>query len=346
MLLPVSPGRIAGGRRGLRLVIALVLLTGISPRTAGAGGLPVVPFYTRDQGPFTQGSGFPPPEGGDLTPAGSWETRLVFDISNCDNLENRPGESLRLDGETYRTTLALRYGLLPRMEVGLDIPFIAHSPGFLDGFVDTFHKWTHLGPRKTDKYRLDYSYGRDGGSIIDIRNSTSGIGDILLSIGYPLYRTEEPSHRAIAIRAGLKLPTGEERALRGSGGVDLSLRLSGTDGATLSRWNLTYYGMAGVLMMGPGDLLEDQRRRSTWFGATGIGWNAISWLALKVQVDMHGTIYRGSDTNVLNLWVLQLVTGGSIALPWESVLDFGLSENVFHETSPDETFHFALRKRF
>jgi hypothetical protein len=314
----------------------------------GAEALDVVPFYTRDQGPFSQVFGLPPAEGGMLVPKGRLDGRLVLDIANSDSGEwDSSRETLELDGETLRLTLALRYGLANRMEIGMDIPYVSHDGGVSDGFKDAFHDITGLpAPKTKEKNRMVYSYIRDGVTEVDIRESTSGVGDLLLSFGYQLAGEETKAPRAIAVRAGLKLPTGDAGTLRGSGSTDFSLRLAASDAATLSGRNITLYGEAGALWMGKGEVLEEQQRSFAGFGTVGLGWSPLSWLALKVQVETHSAFYRDSVTDVLASTVFQVVVGGTFALPWETTLDVGISENFITETSPDVNFHFALRKRF
>jgi len=313
-----------------------------------AEALDVVPFYTRDQGPFSQVFGLPPAEGGMLVPAGRLDGRLVLDIANSDSGEwDSSRETLELDGETLRLTLALRYGLANRMEIGMDIPYVSHDGGVTDGFIHEFHDITGLPvPKTKEKNRMVYSYIRDGVTEVDIRESTSGVGDLLLSFGYQLAGEKTKASRAIAVRAGLKLPTGDAGTLRGSGSTDFSLRLAASDAATLSGRNITLYGEAGALWMGKGEVLEEQQRSFAGFGTVGLGWSPLSWFALKVQVETHSAFYRDSVTDVLASPVFQVVGGGTFALPWETTLDVGISENIFTETSPDVTFHFALRKRF
>jgi hypothetical protein len=104
--------------------------------------------------------------------------------------------------------------------------------------------------------------------------------------------------------------------------------------------------MGGVISMFNGKVLDGQHRRLAWFGAAGIGWNGLSWMAVKFQLDTHSPLYKNTDTQTLSSQVGQLVSGFTFALPQGFTLDVGLSENVFKETSPDETFHFALRKVF
>lgn len=309
----------------------------------------VDPFYTRDQGPFAQIFGLPPSEGGKLVPPHALDSRLVFDISNNDSGGwLLPRETLELDGETYRVTLALRYGLPSRMEIGLDIPYVASSEGIFDGFIEEFHKIVGIdtAQRSAGKYRMVYSYIRDGVAKVDIRDPSSGIGDVLLSFGYPLYRAQSPTSRAVAVRAGLKLPTGDADALRGSGGTDFSIRLAATDESALAGWDITLFGTVGALLLGEGTVLEEQVRRLAGFGSAGFGWRPLDWFALKIQLDARTSFFRDSDAEVLKYPGFQVVGGASFALPWDTSLDAALSEVIIRETSPDVTFHIALRKRF
>src|SRR5256885_1824092 len=42
------------------------------------------------------------------------------------------------DGETLRTTLQARVGIAPRLELGVDVPFLMQSGGFMDPIIDEF----------------------------------------------------------------------------------------------------------------------------------------------------------------------------------------------------------------
>ena len=312
-------------------------------------GMDITPFYLRDQGPFSQVFGVPPAEGGTLVPAGKLDGRFGIDLANSDSGAWLPRETLELDGETHRYTVALRYGLTDRVELGLDIPYIDFNGGILDGFMDDFHKAigrpTTQNPAK-EKNRIVFYYARNGVAEIDSRMRNSGFGDLMLSVAVPLLRGEGASSRSVALRAALKLPTGDPDTLRGSGGTDFSLRIAASDGATLSAWRITLYAAGGVLFMGKGEVLTEQQRNFAGFGTVGFGWSALDWLALKLQLDMHSAFYRDSDVVVLNSDVYQLAGGFSFALPRDTTLDLCMSDNVGEETSPDITFHLDVRKRF
>lgn len=333
----------------ISIFLALFFLTGGPVWLSSSSAFEVTPFYTRQQSPLVQIFGLPAAEDAALVPAGRVDGRLVLDMANNFSLGQTPREQLELDGETYWTTLVLRYGVAKRVELGLDVPYVVHTGGIFDGFIEWFHDtfgFTNDSREDLDRNRLAYRYVRNGETRVDIRDSTDGIGDILLSCGIQLYREDGPAFRSVALRTGLKLPVGESDKLRGSGSTDLSLRLAASDAATFSAWHLTFYGEAGGLLMSKGDVLEDQQRHLVGFGTAGVGWNPLEWLALKAQVQAHTPFYSDSRFNPIEASAVHVTGGFTFGLPGETCFDLGLSEPVVSETAPDASFHLALRKRF
>ncbi len=332
-----NPAFTAGG-----VVLSLFLaLTSLAPAA------PLQPFFSRHQSPLVQIFGLPPAEGGLLLPQGKSEIRLVGDISSSFSGGGDADERLSLDGETYRLTLAWRHGW-NNLEWGIDVPYVAHDEGHFDGFINDFHEWTGLssGARQNSRQNnLNYVYVRDGRREISVTENTSGLGDIVLSCGIPLtggHRTK----RALSLRTGLKLPTGDAERLLGSGSTDLSVRLAASDGASLARWNLTWFGQLGALYIFDSEVLEDQTRDFVGFATLGCGWQPWSWLALKAQVDAHSPSFSGSDLRELDSWATQAVFGGSFFFPAGFFCDWGLGENILVETAPDVVFHLAIGRRF
>lgn len=337
-----------GGGARLAVCFLVLILLGWS---GTAGAFEVYPFYTRHMSPLVQIFGLPPVEDGTLTPAGHLDGRVVLDIANNFNWGNSPTENLNLDGETYRTTLAFRYGLSKRLEIGLDIPYVAHTGGVFDSFIEDFHSafgFTNRSRNKVPKNQLDYHYIRNGVTRFDISHSTSGIGDVMLSMGVGLLgeRGHSPQNRSLALRMGVKLPTGDSARLLGSGGTDVYLSLAGTDPATLSGLNLTLFGELGELWITHSAVLPDLTRHFVEFGTLGCGWTPLSWLALKVQFDVHSPFYRDTKMDPMGPWATQVDGGFTFALPKKTFFDLGISEPIMVETAPDVDFHFALRRLF
>ena len=327
------------------LIFMLFILGGSTQAIA----LEIYPFYTRNMSPVTQIFGLPPAEGGTLAPPGQVEGRLVLDIANNFNQGASSTEVLNFDGETYRTTLVLRYGLNKTLEIGLDVPYVAHTGGIFDSFIEGFHNVFHFSNRvrnRVENNQLDYLYTRDGVHRIDMENSTSGLGDLMLSLGVRLFHGSAPQGRSAALRMGLKLPTGDSDRLLGSGSTDFFLALAGTDPATLSACDMTLFGEIGGVWINDSEVLEDIGRPLVGFSTLGFGWSPLSWMALKAQFDIHSPLFRDTGINTLGAWATQVDAGFTFALAKRTFFDLGISEPIFVETAPDVDFHLALRRRF
>ena len=331
-----------------RTLPGLLLLSAISLVPARAADPLRDPFYVRHQGPLVQIFGLPPAEGGQLTAAGTSDLRLVVDVANSFSGGSNARERLSLVGETTRTLLVLRRGLAERWEVGLDLPYVAHHAGHFNDLIDGFHDLTGLASddRQHADDVLNYSYSRSGGEAIAVTEADSGWGDVVLTLAYQLLAESAERPRSLALRFGLKLPTGDSDALLGSGSTDLSLRLTGSDRASLAPWNVSLFGALGVLGLTSGEVLADQQRHWAGFGNAGLAWTPLEWLALKLQFDAHSPLYEDSDLRELSAWATQLTGGVSCRLPGRFFFDFGIAENVFTETSPDVGFHWGVRKEF
>lgn len=325
---------------------ALLFAVAFLPRPAAA--VEVVPFASRNQSPFVQIFGLPPAEAGETVPEGHLGTRLVVDLANQFAKDRGGTESIVLDGESLRTTLALRYGLTPRVEVGVDLPFISYSGGVTDGFVAGWHRLLGLGPQNRDDVedgRLLFEYSRDGEVRFRKTRASRGLGDVLLLAAWRLWPEEEAPGRSAVVRTGLKLPTGSADDLHGSGSVDASVQLAAVDRRTLSSWRLTAFGALGGMALTGGEVLGTRQRHWAAFGTVGLGWSPAEWIAFQVQADGHTAFFR-SRLGPLGSPSVQLVMGGSLRLPADVILDLSVSEDVAVETAPDVVFRGSLRRLF
>jgi hypothetical protein len=316
--------------------------------TGGAArGVEIHPFYAGHFSPLVQTFGIPPAEDGEIAARGTALARLVLDVANSYQGDAGPRQSAGMDGETLRTTLALRYGFTSRFEGGVDIPFVRHSGGFLDGFIESFHDV--IGKPKNDgagnpRDRLNYNYRRDGVTTVDLRNDTTAFGDVSLSAAWRLSSPKEAG-RSVALRAMLKLPTGKERAMAGSGGTEGSLQLALRDPKTFHPRNVTLFGAAGALYIGNDTFVGELRRPLVGFGTIGAGWAPASWVAIKFQAGGHTALSREREFKPLS-WTVNVMGGCTFALPGDVDMDLGIFETVLNETAPDVGFQLGFRKRF
>lgn len=321
-----------------------------SATVARAEDMAITPFRTVNQSPLAQIYGLPGETGADIVGSGLVMLALTQDVSSNYTVSSNAREQIALDGETYRTTLYARYGFMPRWEVGIEIPYIVQGGGFLDSFIVDWHKAFGLpqgGRESAPKDRLSYRYRKDGIQKLKMEQSGSGIGDMSLAAGFGLYEyRDDASHDLLALRAALKLPTGDSSSLRGSGGTDFMLQMCGSM-THFSEWgSLGVFGSAGGVVMSDGDVLRDQRNNLAGFGTLGLGWGPASWISFKVQLNGNTPLYRGSSLDELSGSSLMLVSGGALRLPGNYLLDIGVSEDVAVATAPDVSFHLGLIKRF
>lgn len=341
------PARSANQRRRLFLGSCVFLAV-----LSGAANLPafdIVPFAARNQSPLVQIFGLPSAGSAILLAPGRKELRLALDHASNYVEDSNARELITLDGETTRATLGGRYGLSGKVEVGMEIHYLTHSGGSLDGFLVDYHDafgFPQGGRDTAPRNRLLYRYSRDGVEKLRMAGAADGLGDISLTAGFQLYHDPQPNHLSLALRASVKLPTGDSDTLLGSGSTDAAVWFSASEDFQIIRKPGRVYAAAGVMAMTEGDVLPDQQRRQVGFGTLGVGWNPLSWLGLKVQADFHTAFYNGSDLKSLSANAAQLLVGGTLAFSERIILDIAVSEDIATKTSPDAVFHFNLSTRF
>ncbi len=328
-------------------IIAVSLLCSVG--VVSAADMEITPFSTSNQSPLVQIYGLPHDTSANIVPSGAFQFVLNQDLASNYTVNKNSHEKMTLDGETYRTTFSVRYGIAPRWEAGIEIPYLVLGGGFLDSFVIDWHNTFGLpqGGRDTaSKNRVNYSYLKDGVQELLIDHSGSGIGDISLTGGFSLYDVREAGHHnRLALKTAVKLPTGDSSYLFGSGSTDVMLQLCGSM-LTYSEWgSLGLYGSAGGLAMFGSDVLRDQHKPLAGVGTLGLGW-AASWISFKVQLNGNTPLYRDSSLSEISKNSLVLIIGGALRFPGEYLLDIGVAEDVAVTTAPDVSFHLGLNKRF
>jgi hypothetical protein len=318
--------------------------------SAVAAGIEITPFRAINQSPMSQIFGLPVETGTDITSYGKVGTVITQDIASNYTIHSNSRESIVLDAESYRWTVAARYGIGEQFEVGVEIPYILIGGGFLDSFVIDWHNFFQLpqgGRNKVTNDRLLVSYYKDGITKMKFDHAGSGVGDISLTGGMKLYDDQVDNvHRVLTLRTTLKLPSGDSGSLRGSGSADFNLLLCGSINNYTEWGTLGLFGSVGGMVMSNGNILADQQKNHAVFGNIGAGWAPAEWISFKVQLNMNSPFYRGSSIKELTGTSMMLVSGGSIKLPDDYLLDIGVSEDVAVATAPDVAFHLGLSKRF
>jgi hypothetical protein len=303
----------------------------------------IEPFSGRNLNPFIFIHGLPAATAAELLPFGESSLQLQLDIGNHSKGANTPEESIILDGETYRAALIYQRGIAEGWQLGVELPVIAHRPGVMDNLIEGWHDLFGLSNRDRDpwpKNRLLLRYERNGNVVLEMRDGSTGLGDLQLRLSRRLTVSGEGS--ALAAHAGLKLPTGDSDRLQGSGGVDLALWFSGAAPVLNEARRIGGYWQGGLLLLGKGDRLSEWRRAAVPFGSAGLHWHAWQWLTLKAQLDVHGSFYD-IQLDQLGKRSVLLTVGGSITTD-QGVYDLAIGENLATDTVPDFAINLAYRR--
>jgi Protein of unknown function (DUF3187) len=302
-------------------------------------------FHNINQLPFKQIFGLPSLDNSPLTEAGTWRFNLISNISNNYSYSATAHEQLRNDGETFRGTLLINYGLRDNLQLSVEIPYIHHSEGFLDDFIYDWHDFFNMpqsGRTKTNNDQFNITYLSDGGSGFSLTTPENGLGDI--RIGTVL--TRPWNNRALIFSAELKFPTGDFDKFTGSGGYDFSLGLMLNDPYSLEKHRITLYGgLAGLYLGDMDSTMSDIQHNFMVAGRVGIGWQATKLIQLKLQLDTQSPLYD-SDLKDLGESAFQLVTGGSLIFTDNVYLDISVAEDIRTLTAADVAIQLALVATF
>ena len=319
------------------------------------------PLPTSNRNPLVQVHDIPEATGALTAPKDQFLWSSTFDMASIssEDLKSLPpsnaqsNESLLLDGETYRAAFKLRYGLSEQSDLSITLPFIAHSGGFADNAISGWHKTFGLpdGNRvNRPDNTLDYRYHRNGQNLIELNQSTKGLGDIRLDYRYRINRDCNNSSKKAGsnpirslIQMGIKLPTGNQGRLTGSGATTLStsIQLMQTHIANAKNWS--WHASGGALWISGGGLLNSIKNDWVFYGSGGISWQATDNIALKMQLESHSAIYK-SSTEELGHTTGQLVIGLSAKISPRTIIDLYFTEDVVLHSSPDIGIGFAIHR--
>ncbi len=326
-----------------RILVYLVLVTASTALPAGA--LEMTPFAVRNFSPTALVHGLSIAETPYLLPTGEAKLNASFDLVNQSALNVENNAAIVLDGESYITTLGLRYGLSDTLQLGIDLPWVWHSKGSLDGFISDWHDFFGLPNGDRDDLendQLNYIVTRDGEDRMRLQDSDNGPGDLRLQLAWQFKTTEQS---AFALLTQVKAPTGDADKLTGSEAWDASLALFAQHNFPLGDGQGALWGGFGASWLGDGKVIEEDVEdfaANAWLGA---GWSPLNWLALKLQIDSHTALYD-SDLEEIGDPAMILTLGGTLALGEKTQLDIGVGEDLSVNASPDVTAHLQLAHKF
>jgi len=298
-------------------------------------------FHNINQLPFKQIFGLPSLDNSPLAETGKWRVAVITNISNTFDVSVTANEQIVTDVETLRASLVFSYAVRNNWQLGIELPYVRHSGGFLDDFIYDWHDFFNMpqnGRTKDHSDRLQISYLSPTGTSFAMSESGGDIGDIRINSAY----TKPWNNRALIFSTELKLPTGDFDKLTGSGGIDLSVGLTINDPYSLGKYRISLYGgLAGIYLGDIDGVISAAQNNFALAGRLGIGWQASRLIQLKMQMDAQTPLYD-SEIKEMGDPGLQLVIGGSLTFTDDAYLDISIAEDINISTAADVAFQLAL----
>lgn len=294
------------------------------------------PLLTRNESPLSIIYGLPLASSALLL--SNSESRWIssFNVSNTINAQSNSNDNLFIDVETWHVNFLYDYAFKENWMLRLQLPYIVHSGGILDSPIDSYHQALGLPEDIRPDFphdQININLSQNNTVLTNISSRQQSLGDISLQVAW---QAEQSEQHALSYWLSLKLPTGNEDKLTGSGATDIAAWASMNLGLTDTRW---LYGQAGLLYMSDNKALKSLQNNWALFGNTGIKFQPWKEIELKAQLDFHSAFYE-SDLEFLS-HVIQLTFGGTYNINKKHKLDFAVVEDIQNAASPDVSFNIS-----
>jgi len=293
-------------------------------------------FLVRDENPLIRGFYLPLPSDSRLTDGQNLSATLS--ITNTLNVENRPQESLLVDGESDVLRLTYENSLFRSWRYRFTVPIIHDSGGFLDSAIDHWHRWFGFNPGNRPFYpRNEIVYSYSGRGHVDITQPQTGSGDLSGELGW---FAVDDAPRTVSFWGGLKAPTGSAAKLTGDGAWDGAVWAHGA--LRWPKWQLA--AELGLAQPFGDEIFAGAAHKTSLFArlaatrALGSAWS------LRAQLDGQTGRVEDSDIRLLGP-SLQLTIGAVRRLGERWRLEFGFAEDAAVNTAPDITFFLGVRRQ-
>jgi Protein of unknown function (DUF3187) len=289
------------------------------------------PLRLRNLAPAAGIFAMPRALGGDVLSTGF---ELTFDSEITNNFtSSADGSTLAFfDGETLRLAYGYRRSWGERWEWGIEIPYVIQHGGNTDRLIDGFHDLLGAdddGRNRADRDQIDYLIAAGGETFVDFQDDRRDWGDVTFSSGFQVLR--DPA-RSLALRALVKIPSGDAEKLTGSGGTDFAVWLDYTDRSLLAGINVAMTMAGGLILLGDGDVVPDEQESVAGYAHLGATVPLSAHWTMKAQLD-YQTRYIDTPVDQLGGAALQ----GAVGARWSANTKFWTDVALVEDLTSDST---------
>lgn len=164
-----------------------------------------------------------PPASASVLAHGHKRIQLNVDIINHLLFDRSANSRFEQDFEIQRLTVMYAQGVGDGVQVAVFLPLFARNGGILDEIINIWHRWFGLkggGRANYRNYQIRERLIHSGQTLVSLNSSAIGTGDAMIEVS----KSFGQSGRSFwAVRAIVKLPTGNAAQQFGSGAMDAGL---------------------------------------------------------------------------------------------------------------------------
>ena len=292
------------------------------------------PVHVRNLNPLVAVFGLP---AWDTVPIGT-RAGVTAEVANHYRFSLAGNERLLLDGETVRTTLAFTHGFATGWSLGVEVPYYRVSGGVLDDIIDGWHSAFGLpdgGRNGRPEGELLFAFGDPVTPSFVLAEPQTGIGDTQLKFARLIGRDQ-----GFVVQASVKLPSGDEDILAGSGSGDWSLTLLRTRPLLARRRAAGYYWGVGLVRAGDPHRIDFDSKTWVPTGIVGGSWQLLPKFGLKGQLDLHGAFYDSPLEEIGDAGI-QATLSAWRRMGQRGQIEFAVVEDLNVSTAPDVVLQVA-----
>jgi len=302
--------------------------------TVTAGAQLAEPVHVRNLNPLVSIFGLP---AWDTVPVGT-RFGVTAEVANHYRFSLQGNERLMLDGETVRTTLGVTHGFASGWSLGVEVPYYKVSGGVLDDVIDGWHSAFAMpdgGRNARPEGEFLYAFGDPQVLSFDLSEPQTGIGDTQIKFARLIGRDQ-----GFVVQAAIKLPTGDEDMLAGSGSSDGSLTVLRTRPLLARKRAAGYFWGVGILRVGDPEIVDFDAQTWVPTGILGGSWQVLPEFGLKGQLDVHGAFYE-SQLEEIGETAVQATLSAWRRMGKRGQIEFAVVEDLNVSTSPDVVLQVA-----
>ena len=270
------------------------------------------------------------------------ESSMSYSLSHSSTyvVQDSDDWDIGLDMEITEINFIYRRTVRDLFEISAAIPVIITGGGFMDNFVENFHKafgFSDYGRRGRPHNEFLYSVSRDGAPVISGKSGTR-LGDIRLAVKQPLLSSD--GYR-LSVQGSVEVPVSSSEQGFSNGSLDGGASLL-LDAAVTERV-MTFWNVGGVF---PGDVRGHERVnvRNYFHAGAAVEMMLGRGFSGLVQVQGQSGTYPDTGVDAVDGWAYLIAFGGRYQKEGR-VFDLSLTEDLNTTGVPDFIINLTYKFR-